>query len=174
MIARSGCARQPAAIRPDRDGVLYVGRIAVARPHEAFSMWYAGCGGRANAGSQRFVTARSRRSRFAACGPWREIMKKTVLGVAAAIVLLAVPALAKHNSAMDAKWMCRPAMSGEKPTAMMGSSGIVCKNMPAMTSSMGPKMTTGMTAAQMDAAWRAWLSEQMMIQSATGTTGGNG
>lgn len=101
-------------------------------------------------------------------------MKKTVLGVAAAAVLaLAVPALAKH-SAMEAKWMCRPAMAGEKPTAMMGSKGIECKDMPAMTKAMGPKMKPGMTAEQMDAAWRAWLEQQMLIQSATGTTGGNG
>jgi hypothetical protein len=101
-------------------------------------------------------------------------MKKTVLGIAAAAVLaLAVPALAKH-SAMEAQWMCRPAMAGEKPTAMMGSKGVTCKTMPAMTSSMGPKMKAGMTAQQMDAAWRAWIEQQMLIQSATGTTGGNG
>ena len=101
-------------------------------------------------------------------------MKKTVLGVAAAAVLaLAVPALAKH-SAMEAQWMCRPAMAGEKPTAMMGTKGIECKNAPAMTSSMGPKMKPGMTAEQVDAAWRAWIEQQMLIQSATGTAGGNG
>ena len=68
----------------------------------------------------------------------------------------------------------RPAMAGEKPTAMMGTKGIECKNAPAMTSSMGPKMKPGMTAEQVDAAWRAWIEQQMLIQSATGTAGGNG
>ncbi len=98
-------------------------------------------------------------------------MKKIVLGVAAAAVLaLAVPALAKH-SAMEAQWMCRPAMAGEKPTAMMGGKGIYCKNAPAMTSSMGPKMKPGMTAEQLDAAWRAWIEQQMLIQSANGPNG---
>ncbi|HEY0615566.1 MAG TPA: hypothetical protein VGC96_13025 [Candidatus Elarobacter sp.] len=102
-------------------------------------------------------------------------MKKTVLAAAAAaVMLLAVPALAKHDKAMDAQWMCRPAMASEKPTAMMGTKGIYCKTMPAMAPGMGPKMTSGMTAAQMDAAWRAWLEQVMQIQSATGTAGGNG
>ncbi|MBV8299686.1 MAG: hypothetical protein JO083_09120 [Candidatus Eremiobacteraeota bacterium] len=101
-------------------------------------------------------------------------MKKTILAAAlASVALLAVPAIAKHG-AMEAQWMCRPAMAGEKPTAMMGGKGIYCKNMPAMTSSMGPKMKPGMTAEQMDAAWRAWLEQAMLIQSASGTSGGNG
>jgi hypothetical protein len=102
-------------------------------------------------------------------------MKKTVLAAAfASVALLAVPVLAKTDKAMEAQWMCRPAMSGEKPTAMMGSKGIVCKNVPAMAPGMGPAMKPGMTAAQMDAAWRAWLEQQMLIQSASGTAGGNG
>jgi hypothetical protein len=101
-------------------------------------------------------------------------MKKTVLAVAAAALLLAAPAFAKGDKAMEAQWMCRPAMASEKPTAMMGTKGITCKNMPAMTPGMGPKMKTGMTAAQMDSAWRAWLEQQMLIQSASGTSGGNG
>ena len=98
-------------------------------------------------------------------------MKKTVLGVAAAAVLaLAVPALAKQ-SAMEAQWMCRPAVAGEKPTAMMGTQAIECKNMPAWK---GPTLKRGMTPSEVDAAWRAWLEQQMLIQSASGTSGGNG
>jgi hypothetical protein len=102
-------------------------------------------------------------------------MKKTLLAAAAAVVLFGAPALAMDamtKSAMEATMMCRPAAAGEKPTAMMGAKGIVCKDMK-MTPHMGPK-TKGMTAAQADAAWRAWLTQQMNIQSATGTTGGNG
>ncbi len=102
-------------------------------------------------------------------------MKKTLLAAAAAVVMFGGPALAMDamsKPAMEATMMCRPAMKGEKAMAMMGEKGMVCKTMK-MTPHMGPK-TTGMTAAQADAAWRAWLTQQMNIQSATGTTGGNG
>ncbi|HEY0384189.1 MAG TPA: hypothetical protein VGC72_18515 [Candidatus Elarobacter sp.] len=102
-------------------------------------------------------------------------MTKTLLAAAAAVVMFAAPALAKDamaKPAMEATMMCRPAMAGEKPTAMMGAKGVVCKSMK-MTPHMGPD-TKGMTAAQADAAWRAWLEQQMNIQSATGTAGGNG
>jgi hypothetical protein len=102
-------------------------------------------------------------------------MTKTLLAAAAAVVMFAAPALAKDamaKPAMEATMMCRPAMAGEKPTAMMGTKGVVCKSMK-MTPHMGPD-TKGMTAAQADAAWRAWLEQQMNIQSATGTAGGNG
>jgi len=42
-------------------------------------------------------------------------------------------------TSMDGTMMCRAAMTGEKPTAMMGSKGIVCKSMPKMMpAKMGP------------------------------------
>jgi len=102
-------------------------------------------------------------------------MKKTVLAVAAAVALLAVPALAKHDKAMDATMLCRPAMTAEKPMAMMGTKGMTCKSMDTMMKNghMGPDVK-GMSAAQTDAAWRAWIEQAMQVQSATGTTGGNG
>jgi hypothetical protein len=107
-------------------------------------------------------------------------MKKTLLAAAATLMLLGAPAFAADpmsngeaaKPAMEATMMCRPAMKGEKPMAMMGDKGMVCKSVK-MTPTMGPD-TKGMTAAQADAAWRAWLTQQMNIQSATGTTGGNG
>ena len=107
-------------------------------------------------------------------------MKKTLFAAAAAVVMFGGPALAADTMSggamakpsMEASMMCRPAMKGEKPMAMMGDKGMVCKSMK-MTPHMGPD-TKGMTAAQADAAWRAWLTQQMLIQSATGTTGGNG
>ncbi len=102
-------------------------------------------------------------------------MKKTLLAAAAAVVMLGGTALAMDamsKPAMEATMMCRPAMKGEKPMAMMGTKGMECKAMK-MTPHMGPKVT-GMTAAQTDAAWRAWLEQTMLIQSASGTAGGNG
>ena len=102
-------------------------------------------------------------------------MKKILLAAGAAVVMFAGPALAMDamsKPAMEATMMCRPAMAGEKPMAMMGTKGMECKSMK-MTPHMGPKIT-GMTAAQVDAAWRAWLEQQLQIQSATGTAAGNG
>jgi hypothetical protein len=101
-------------------------------------------------------------------------MKRLIYAAAAAAALAAaaVPALAKHDKAMEAQWMCRPAMASEKPTAMMGTKGIECKSMDAMMASAkkGPNIK-GMTAAQVDAAWRAWLTEQVVINA---TAGGGG
>jgi len=99
---------------------------------------------------------------------------KAIFLAAGAVVALGVPALAMDAMAKPAMatMMCRPALAGEKSTAMMGAKGVVCKNMK-MNPHIGPD-TKGMTQAQADAAWRAWLTEMMNIQSATGTTGGNG
>jgi hypothetical protein len=103
-------------------------------------------------------------------------MKRTLLGVFAAVAIMGAPALAADDSMakkpnpemMEATMMCRPAMTGEKPTAMMGTKGVVCKTMAKMDSKkMGPK-TAGMTVEQADAAWRAWLEQVMMIQNSGG------
>ncbi len=88
-------------------------------------------------------------------------MNKTLLAAAAAVVILGAPALAMDAmmkaSPMDATMMCRPATKTEKPAAMMGSKGMVCKPMSGMMGTM-PK---GTTAA--DKAWRAWIEQAMMI-----------
>jgi hypothetical protein len=102
-------------------------------------------------------------------------MKRTLLGVFAAVAIMGAPALAADDmtkkpnpETMEATMMCRPAMTGEKPTAMMGTKAVVCKPMAKMDSAkMGPK-TAGMTPAQADAAWRAWLEQAMMIPAAGG------
>ena len=107
-------------------------------------------------------------------------MKKILLAAAGAVVLFGAPALAMdamsgHN-AMEATMLCRPAAAGEKPGAMMGSKGIVCKSMAKMMMAgghMGPN-TAGMSKADTDAAWQKWLHEAMQIQSSSGTAGGNG
>jgi hypothetical protein len=98
-------------------------------------------------------------------------MKKILFAAAAAVVMFAGPALAMDamsKPAMEATMMCRPAMKGEKPMAMMGTKGMECKPMH-MTPHMGPK-TAGMSATEVDAAWRAWLTQQLQISAA----GGNG
>jgi hypothetical protein len=100
-------------------------------------------------------------------------MKRLIYAAAAAAALIAaVPALAKTDKAMEAQWMCRPAMTAEKPTAMMGDKGITCKSMDKMMASAkkGPDIK-GMSAAQVDAAWRAWLTQQVIVNA---TAGGGG
>jgi hypothetical protein len=103
-------------------------------------------------------------------------MKTTLTTLALCSGLIALPIagfaqMTKMSPAMDATMMCRPAMTGEKATAMMGTKGIVCKAMPKMDmSKMGPD-TKGMSAAEADAAWRKWLSEMMAIPMAGGAGG---
>jgi hypothetical protein len=107
-------------------------------------------------------------------------MKKILLAAAGAVVLFGAPALAMdammgHGNAMEATMLCRPAAAGEKPGAMMGSKGLVCKSMDKMMMAgghMGPN-TAGMSKADTDAAWQKWLHQAMLIQS-NGPVGGNG
>ncbi len=105
-------------------------------------------------------------------------MKRIVLAAAAAVALFGAPALAMDSmmghDAKGATMLCRPAAAGEKPTAMMGAKGIVCKPTSSMMMKghrMGPD-TKGMNAAQTDAAWRKWIEDAMLIQSAGTTPGG--
>lgn len=103
-------------------------------------------------------------------------MKKLVLAAALAVAVISVPVIAVNakHSPMQATMLCT-AMASEKPMAMMGTKGMECKSMSSMMKNghMGPDVK-GMTAAQTDAAWQAWIQQQMMIQAATGTAGGNG
>jgi hypothetical protein len=103
-------------------------------------------------------------------------MNKTLLAAAAAVVILGAPALADSMmkaSPMDATMLCRPAAKGEKPEAMMGTKGIVCKPMGKMMAAgqMGPN-TKGMDKAATDKAWQDWLDHAMLIPAALGTGAG--
>jgi hypothetical protein len=105
-------------------------------------------------------------------------MKNLLAMLAMCSGLVAIPgaifaADAMSSQAVDATMMCRPAMSGEKATAMMGSKAIVCKAIPKMPmSKMGPD-TTGMDATQAAAAWHRWLSLMMAVpETAGGGAGG--
>jgi hypothetical protein len=98
-------------------------------------------------------------------------MKKTLLAAAAAVVILGAPALAldaMKASPMDATMMCRPAMKTEKPQAMMGSKGMVCKSM----AGMAMPNTKGMDKAATEKAWEDWFSHAMLVPSAIGSPGG--
>lgn len=97
-------------------------------------------------------------------------MNKILLAAAAAVVMLGAPALAKDTmtNPMDATLMCRPATKTEKPDAMMGSKGLVCKSM----AGMPMPNTKGMDKAASDKAWQDWLDHAMLIPAALGTGAG--
>jgi hypothetical protein len=65
-----------------------------------------------------------------------------------------------------ATMLCRPAAQGEKPTAMMGSTGIVCKTMDKMM--QNGMMMVPNTKSASDDAWKSWLNSALLIP------GGNG
>ena len=106
-------------------------------------------------------------------------MKKAILAAVAAGILLGAPALAidaaKSSKAMNATMLCRPSLTTEKPMAMMGDKGMVCKSMAKMmvNGHMGPD-TKGMDAAATNAAWERWLQQSMLIQSYVGGGTGGG
>jgi hypothetical protein len=107
-------------------------------------------------------------------------MKNTLALLAVCTGLIALPATAlaadtmmkASPMAMDATMLCRPAMAGEKATAMMGTKGIVCKMLPKMAPGkmMGPGMKAD-SAASEDAMWQHWLMEMMAVPMSGGTSG---
>ena len=102
------------------------------------------------------------------------------LGIGA--MLLSCPLVASADTAMapamsgmkhdatDATMLCRPAAAGEKPTAMMGDKGIVCKMMTKMMKN-GMMMVPATKSSEADKAWKAWLESAMSIPTAPGGNG---
>jgi hypothetical protein len=112
-------------------------------------------------------------------------MTKGSIAAALACAALAMPwpaladdamgggSMMKHDTSSMATMMCRHAKPGEKPTAMMAGdakTGLVCKTMQPdmmMKKDAGPK-TAGMTAEQVDAAWRQYIQNISVIPGGTG------
>ena len=99
-------------------------------------------------------------------------MNKSLLAAAAAVVILGAPVYAlgqmMKTSPLDATMMCRPATSKEKPQAMMGSKGMVCKSM----AKMAMPNTKGMSKAATDKAWMDWINGAMLIPADLGPGSG--
>jgi hypothetical protein len=116
------------------------------------------------------------------------MMKKSLLSAAFACAALAMPGLAfaddamggpSHDAMSSSKMMatmvCRHAAPGEKPTAMMTGdtkTALVCKTIsPEMMMKkhmMGPDTSHALSAEQVDAAWRQFLQQAVMIPGGTG------
>jgi hypothetical protein len=115
-------------------------------------------------------------------------MTKALFAAAFACAALAMPALAladdamsggamKHDAMAPSKMMatmvCRHAAANEKATAMMmdQTTKLVCKTItPAMMmkKGSGPDLSHALSADQVDAAWRAFLQQQVTIPGGTG------
>jgi hypothetical protein len=112
-------------------------------------------------------------------------MKKLMFSAALACATLAIPGLAlaedamSHDSmshgamahAMTATMICRPAAANEKPTAMMAKTGLVCKTIhpeSMMKKGGGPDLSHALSADQVDAAWRAFVSSMIVVPSTGG------
>lgn len=96
-------------------------------------------------------------------------MKTPLAALAICTALLVLPSTTSADVAMqgmkpvpmDATMLCRPAMAHEKPTAMMGTKGIVCKSMDPMMK--GGMMMVPDTKSAADKAWEHWLEHSLLI-----------
>lgn len=107
-------------------------------------------------------------------------MKKKLMSALAACGVLAVPAFAPaqqapHDATTHAATMlCRPATEKEHPTAMLmdGKTPIVCKPMNAammmMNGKGGPDISKAQTPAEVDAAWRAYITSMITVAGDAG------
>jgi hypothetical protein len=111
-------------------------------------------------------------------------MTKTTLAVAAATIL-ATSAIALAQSAapvpnpaaspaepkLAATMVCRPATAGEPETAKHATgTSLICKKMDgvAMISGKSGPKTNGLSAPQVDAAWRDFVYQAVMVRSGDG------
>lgn len=99
-------------------------------------------------------------------------MKTPLAALAICTALLALPATTSADVAMhgmkpvpmDATMLCRAALPHEKPTAMMGTKGIVCKSMAGMMK--GGMMMVPDTKSAADKAWDHWLEQSLLVPRA--------
>ena len=102
---------------------------------------------------------------------------KLLAVLALGATMLATPLAAPADTAMapamapmkTTPMLCRPATASEKPTAMMGDKGLVCKSLAKMVKN-GMMMVPD-TKSDGDKAWKDWLEQAMDIPTGFGTTG---
>jgi len=111
-------------------------------------------------------------------------MTKTTLALAAATILATsaialaqstapapAPAASPAEHQMAATMVCRPAASGEPESAKHTTgTSLICKKMDGVamiTGKSGPK-TDGLSAPQVDAAWRDFVYRAVMVRSGDG------
>ncbi len=104
-------------------------------------------------------------------------MTKTMFALATATVLAtsaiaqAGNAYATTDHARAATMLCRPAAADERATAMAdGKSPLICKKMDGagLISGKGCPKIAGLSAAQVDTAWRELIYSTVMVRSGDG------
>ena len=105
-------------------------------------------------------------------------MNRTVLStiVAGAVIATSAVALAQvapnaaspDPHAQMASMICRPAAPSEKPVAMSGSVGLLCKKMDVAVAMKGPDVSAARTAEQADLAWREYIKTLLVVRSGDG------
>jgi hypothetical protein len=103
-------------------------------------------------------------------------MTKTMFALAAATVLgtLAIAPAdtpgATNDHPQAATMLCRPAAANERATAMAAKSPLICKKMDGagMIDGKGCPKIAGLSAAQVDAAWRELIYSTMIVRSGDG------
>jgi hypothetical protein len=103
-------------------------------------------------------------------------MTKTMFALAVATVLgtLGVGSADTAHTTTDeqhaATMLCRPAATGERPTAMTTKSPLICKKMDGagMINGKGCPKIAGLSAAQVDAAWRELMYSTVIVRSGDG------
>jgi hypothetical protein len=92
--------------------------------------------------------------------------------MSAAAISLAVAAHAATDHPYAGTMLCRPAEAGEHATAMVDkNTGLTCKKIDGagMMDGKGcPKLKSGMTAEQVDAAWRHLIYSSLTVRSGDG------
>jgi hypothetical protein len=103
-------------------------------------------------------------------------MTKAMFALAAATVLgtLAVAPADNPGATTDhpqaATMLCRPAAANEHATAMTAKSPLICKKMDGagMIDGKGCPKIAGLSAAQVDAAWRELIYSTVIVRSGDG------
>jgi len=105
-------------------------------------------------------------------------MNRTVLStiVAGAVIATSAVALAQvvpntantDPHAQMASMVCRPAAAAEKPVAMSGSVGLLCKKMNVAVAVKGPDISAARTAEEADRAWRDYIQSLLEVRSGDG------
>jgi len=103
-------------------------------------------------------------------------MTKTMFALAA-LAVLATSAVAPADTArattdeqQAATMLCRPAAAGEHSTAMTTKSPLICKKMDGagLIQGKGCPKIAGLSAAQVDAAWRELMYSTVIVRSGDG------
>jgi hypothetical protein len=99
------------------------------------------------------------------------ILATSAIALAQSAAPVPAPAVSPADHQLAATMVCRPAATGEPETAKHSTGiSLICKKMDGVamiTGKSGPK-TDGLSAPQVDAAWRDYVYRAVMVRSGDG------